>query len=162
MKVKLAQFSTNILFALVMGVFWGTWFALSRSIAALREQTFLDIGHTTIRNLGFPMSILMPLSLVSAIVLLVLLPKRSVAFALALAGFLLMIVALIVTLGIEVPIDRLIEQWTVATLPSNWRELRDRWEFYHAMRTFVSIGALGFTLASSLASTRPPSLMNKA
>ena len=144
-----------------MGVFWGTWFALSRSMAALREQTFLDIGHTTIRNLGFPMSILMPLSLVSAIVLLALLPKRSMAFALALAGFLLMIVALIVTLAIEVPIDRLIEQWTVATLPSNWRALRDRWEFYHALRTFVSIGALGFTLASSLASSGPCSQMDK-
>jgi len=68
MKLKLAQFSTNILFALVMGVFWGTWFALSRSIAVLRAQTFLDIGHATIRNLGVPMSILMPLSLVSAII----------------------------------------------------------------------------------------------
>lgn len=80
MKLKLAQFSTNILFALVMGVFWGTWFALSRSIAVLREQTFLDTGHAIIGDLGGPMSILMPLSLVSAIVVLVLLPsdrKRS-------------------------------------------------------------------------------------
>jgi hypothetical protein len=49
-----------------------------------------------------------------------------------------------------VPIDRQIEQWTVATLPSDWRELRDRWEFYHAMRTFVSIAALGLLTASSL------------
>lgn len=150
MKLKLAQFSTNILFALVMGVFWGTWFALSRSIALQREQTFLDIGHTTIRNLGIPMSILMPLSLISAIVLLLLTPKRSKAFALALAGFLLMIVALIVTLAIEVPIDGQIEQWTVATLPSDWQQLRDRWEFYHTIRTFVSIGALGLVTASSL------------
>jgi uncharacterized membrane protein len=148
--MKLAQFATNILFALVMGVFWGTWFALSRSIAVLREQTFLDIGHTTIRNLAVPMSILMPLALVSALLLLLLLPKRSKAFALALAGFLLMIVTLIVTLGVEVPIDRQIEQWTVATLPPDWQALRDRWEFYHAVRTFVSIGALGFTTASSL------------
>jgi hypothetical protein len=83
MKLKLAQFSTNILFALVMGVFWGAWFALSRSIAVLRAQTFLDIGHATIRNLGVPISILMPLSLVSAIIVLVLLPKRSKVFALA-------------------------------------------------------------------------------
>ncbi|MGH9342189.1 MAG: hypothetical protein ACRD19_00275 [Terriglobia bacterium] len=58
---------------------------------------------------------------------------------------------LIVTLGVEVPIDRQIEQWTVATLPSDWQALRDRWEFYHTIRTFVSIGALGFTTASSLA-----------
>ena len=150
MKLKLAQFPTNILFALVMGVFWGTWYALSRSIGLLREQTFLDIGHTTIRNLGVPMSILMPLSLVSAIVVLLLAPKRSKVFALALAGFLLMIVALVVTLGIEVPIDRQIEQWTVATLPSDWKELRDRWEFYRAIRTFVSIGALGLMTTSSL------------
>ena len=150
MKLKLAQFSTNILFALVMGVFWGMWFALSRSIGVLREQTFLDVGHTTIRNLGGPMSILMPLSLVSAIVVLLLAPKRSKVFALALAGFLLMIVALVVTLGIEVPIDRQIEQWTVATLPSDWKELRDRWEFYRAIRTFVSIGALGLMTTSSL------------
>jgi hypothetical protein len=49
MKLKLAQFSTKILFALVMGVFWGTWFALSRSIACY-GLTFLDIGHTAIRN----------------------------------------------------------------------------------------------------------------
>jgi len=110
----------------------------------------LDIDHTTIRNLGVSMSILMPLSLVSAIVVLLLAPKRSKVFALALAGFLLMIVALVVTLGIEVPIDRQIEQWTVATLPSDWKELRDRWEFYRAIRTFVSIGALGLMTTSSL------------
>jgi len=90
------------------------------------------------------------LSLVSAIVVLLLAPKRSKVFALALAGFLLMIVALVVTLGIEVPIDRQIEQWTVATLPSDWKELRDRWEFYRAIRTFVSIGALGLMTTSSL------------
>jgi uncharacterized membrane protein len=153
MKLKLAQLSTILLFALVMGVFWGTWFALSRSIAGLRPQTFLDIGHTTIRNLGGPMSVLMPLSLVSAVVLLVLLPKRSKAFALAMGAFLLMICALLVTLGIEVPIDNQIEQWTVATLPSDWQAIRDRWEFYHTIRTFVSIVALGLVTASSLSLT---------
>jgi hypothetical protein len=99
MKLKLAQFSTIILFALVMGVFWGTWFALSRSIVTFRPQTFLDIGQTAIRNLAVPMRILMPLTLVSALILLALLPKRSTAFALAVAGFLLMVCALIVTLA---------------------------------------------------------------
>jgi uncharacterized membrane protein len=154
MKLKLVQLSTIMLFALVMGVFWGTWFALSRSIAELRPQTFLDIGHTTIRNLGVPMSILMPLSLVSAVVMLVLLPKRSKAFALAVAAFLLMVCALLVTLGIEVPIDIQIEQWTVATLPSDWKAIRDRWEFYHTIRTFLSLVALVLVAASSLVNRR--------
>ncbi|HMF01155.1 MAG TPA: DUF1772 domain-containing protein, partial [Terriglobia bacterium] len=79
--MKLAQFSTTVLFSLVMGVFWGTWFTLSRSIVAFRPQSFLDIGQTAIRNLAFPMSILMPVSLASALILLALLPKRSMAFA---------------------------------------------------------------------------------
>ena len=150
MKLKLAQFSTIILFALVMGVFWGTWFALSRSIAAFRPQTFLDIGQTAIRNLAVPMRILVPLALVSALILLALLPKRSAAFALAVAGFMLMVCALLVTLAVEVPIDNQIKLWTVATFPADWQAVRDRWEFYHALRTFVSIVALVSVTASTL------------
>jgi uncharacterized membrane protein len=153
-KLKIAQFSTITLFALVMGVFWGTWFALSRSIVAFRPQTFLDIGQTAIRNLAVPMRILMPLALVSAIVLLLLLPKRSNAFVLAVAGVLLMVGALLVTLTVEVPIDNQIKVWTVATLPANWEVLRDRWEFYHGMRTFLSIAALALVTASALTNQR--------
>jgi hypothetical protein len=74
--VNVLQFSTIMLFALVMGVFWGTWFSLSRTMAELPPGTFLDVGHAMIRNLGGPMSVLMPLSLASAVVLLILLPKR--------------------------------------------------------------------------------------
>jgi uncharacterized membrane protein len=153
-KLKIAQFSTITLFALVMGVFWGTWFALSRSIVAFRPQTFLDIGQTAIRNLAVPMRILMPLALVSAIVLLLLLPKRSNAFVLAVAGVLLMVGALLVTLTVEVPIDNQIKVWTVATLPANWEVLRDRWEFYHGMLTFLSIAALALVTASALTNQR--------
>jgi anthrone oxygenase-like protein len=156
MKLKLAQFSTIILFALVMGVFWGTWFALSRSIVAFRPQTFLDIGQTAIRNLAVPMRILMPLALVSALILLALLPKRSAAFALAVAGFMLMVYALVVTLAVEVPIDNQIKVWTIGTLLADWQAIRDRWEFYYALRTFGSIVALISVTASTL-SNRPAS-----
>jgi hypothetical protein len=53
-KVRIVQLSTIILFALVTGVFWGTWFSVSRSIAELSAQTFLDVGHKMIWNLGLP------------------------------------------------------------------------------------------------------------
>ena len=129
MKLKLLQFSTNVLFALVMVVFWGTWFALSRSITGFSPQAFLEIGQTAIRNLAVPMRFLMPLSRLSAAFMLMLLPKRSTAFARAVAGFVLMICALVVALGVEVPIDNQIKQWTVNTLPPGWQALRDRWSF---------------------------------
>jgi hypothetical protein len=79
------------------------------------------------------------------------------AFKLALTGFVLMAAALAVTLAVNVPIDYEINQWTVNTLPPDWTATRDRWELFHTIRTFVSIAALGFVVASALKWTSAPS-----
>jgi hypothetical protein len=77
-KTRAAQATTTVLFALVMGVFWGTWFSLSRTMDQLSAETFLAVGHEMIRNLGGPMAVLLALSLLSALVTLALLwPHRS-------------------------------------------------------------------------------------
>ena len=70
MRARAAQATTIVLFALVMGVFWGTWLSLSRTMDQLSAETFLAVGHEMIRNLGGPMAILLPLSLLSALVTL--------------------------------------------------------------------------------------------
>ena len=152
MNLRIAQFANLLLFALVMGVFWGTWFSLSRSIAAITPDAFLQIGHIMIRNLGGPMSVLLPAALASSVVVLILLfrRKRIAAFYLAMAGLLLMVAALTITLAVNVPIDVLINQWTVNTLPGDWTAIRDRWQFFHTIRTFASVGGLGFAIASVL------------
>ena len=156
--VRIVQFVNVLLFALVMGVFWGTWFSLSRSIASIRPETFLEIGHTMIRNLGGPMSVLMPAALVSSVLLLIVLfrQRRGAAFNLALASLVLMLGALVVTLAVNVPIDYQINRWTANTLPPDWTATRDKWEFYHTIRTFISLGALGFAVASALRWTPSP------
>ena len=122
MNLRIAQFANLLPFALVMGVFWGTWFSLSRSIAAIRPDAFLQIGHIMIRNLGGPKSVLLPAALASSVVVLILLfrRKRIAAFYLAMAGLLLMVAAMTITLAVNVPIDVLINQWTVNTLPGDW------------------------------------------
>ena len=58
--------------------------------------------------------------------------------------------ALAVTLIVEVPIDNQIEAWTVASLPSDWQQLRDRWELFHVIRTWVSVIGLAFLLVGAL------------
>jgi uncharacterized membrane protein len=143
-KIRAAQTTTIVLFALVMGVFWGTWFSLSRTMNQLSAETFLAVGHEMIQNLGAPMAILLPLSLLSALVTLALLwpRRRAAAFWWLLAGFLLMVAALVVTLVVEVPIDNRIQTWTAATLPGDWRSIQSRWELFHTIRTFLSIAAV--------------------
>ncbi len=153
MKLRIAQFINLTLLALVVGVFWGTWFSLSRSIAAFTPETYLAIGQEMIHNLAAPMQVLMPLTIVSTLVVLVFLPrKRSGAFYLTSIGLLLLVGATLITVLVEVPIDNQIRNWTVASLPSNWQSIRDRWEFHHAVRTFVSLASFGCVLAGTLSS----------
>src|SRR5262249_13380126 len=118
MKIRTAQGLTLMLFALVMGVFWGTWFSLSRTMNRLSARTFLDIGQQMIHNLAVPMAILTPVALLAAATALALLwsARPTPAFWWLLAGFLLMVGAVAVTLLVEVPIDNQIKTWTVQTL----------------------------------------------
>src|SRR5215472_12441690 len=105
-----------------------------------------------------PMRTLMPAALLSAVLLLALVPKRSVSFVLSVAGFLLVICALVVTFAVEVSIDDQIKAWTVATLPTDWQAMRDRWGFYHGLRTLLSIFALASVSASNLSNLTPNEL----
>ena len=58
--------------------------------------------------------------------------------------------ALVITLVVNVPIDGQIQSWRTVSMPAEWRAIRDRWEFYHGLRTLISIGALACLFASTL------------
>jgi uncharacterized membrane protein len=149
-SLRLTLFVHVFLFALVVGVFWGTWFSLSRSMSSIIASTFLEVGHTMIDNLGGPMAVLMPTTLASAVPVLFILYRRHrrASFSLILAGAALLVVALVIALTVNVPIDDAINRWTVDTLPSDWTSIRSRWEAYHAARTFISLAGFGFVLAA--------------
>ena len=150
--MRVAQFACMFLYALVAGVFWGTWLSLSRSMADLAPATFLEVGHTMILNLGGPMSLLIPATIVANLALAILLyrQRQMPALALALAALLLLVAALVITLSINVPIDNDIARWTLTTLPPGWEATRDQWGWYHSLRTFLSVLGLACTFASVL------------
>jgi uncharacterized membrane protein len=102
------------------------------------------------------MAVLMIGAVVVGLVVTVLLFRRHsvVAGWLALTGLLLMVAVLAVTLSVEVPIDNKIKDWTVATLPSDWKDTRARWATFHTLRTFLSLGAVAASVGAALA-TQP-------
>jgi hypothetical protein len=150
--MRVAQFVNLMLLSLVTGIFWGTWFSLSRTIELISPSTFLEVGKAMIANLGGPMSILMPLALLSTLPVLYFLyrDRRMQDFSLVLLGLLLFVLALIGTLTVNVPIDRQINGWTLETLPADWMQIRDRWELWHTIRTFASVFGLASVLAGVL------------
>jgi uncharacterized membrane protein len=152
MKLKVAHFFNIILLFLVAGVFWGTWFSLSRSIASISPETFLEVGNTMIGNLAIPMRILFPSALLSTLPVLFWLFReiRMKSFYFTLIGLVLFTIALLVTLRVNVPIDNQIKQWTVSSLPSDWQAIRDKWQLYHTIRAVASVTGLGFILSGAL------------
>jgi hypothetical protein len=132
-------------------MFWGPWLALSRSMRAFEPEVFLAIVHRLNRNMAPLMTALMPVGLLSFVPLLVIAyGERREMFYVGLASFGLFIVALIVTMVVEVPIVKQMATWTVPTLPANWMHLRDRWGAFHLARIFPSIGGLILLVAGAI------------
>ena len=156
MFVKLAQLVSIMLYVLVAGVMWGTWLSLGRTMTRYDATTFLTDGKHMIANLATVMAVLMICAVVVGLLVTVLLFRGGSLAAgwLALAGLVLMVAVLVVTLSVEVPIDNKIKTWTVATLPSDWEDIRARWANFHTLRTFLSLGAVAAAVGAALA-TRP-------
>jgi uncharacterized membrane protein len=136
-----------ILVMLVTGVFWGTWFTLTRSLSDFPPDNFIRIGKTIIANVGLPMSILMPATLVMLLWLCFASSRIRPSFYFFLGALILMVITLIITVGVEVPIDNQIKEWTPDTLPENWTDLRSTWDRFHTLRTLTSV--LSFILLSA-------------
>ena len=120
-------------------------------MATFEPEVFLAIVHRMNRNMAPLMTFLMPVALLSTVpVLFLSYRKQPTTFYLSLAGLLLFIVTLLVTVLVEVPIVKQIESWTASTLPGNWQELRDRWGRFHIFRIVPSLIGLVFFLIGAI------------
>jgi uncharacterized membrane protein len=59
---------------------------------------------------------------------------------------LLLIVSLVVTVRVEVPINRSIAMWDANLPPANWAQVRDHWLAFHRLR--AASGILAFVVAT--------------
>ncbi|HXB13478.1 MAG TPA: DUF1772 domain-containing protein [Bacteroidia bacterium] len=141
MKLKVVQYIALLMLLLVTGVFWGTWFALSRSIDSFSYSEFIHIGKIIIENLAVPMRIIMPACILFMVLSIPFYTKKqkSMGFYLIIFAAILILVVLYITVGIEVPMDNEIKQWTPLSPPPDWEAIRTKWEFFHTMRTVISL-----------------------
>lgn len=141
--MKTWELISIVLSALVAGMFYGPWAALSRSISSFTPEVFLAIVDRMNRNMAPIMTVLMPAAVLSIVpVLFLSYHKQPRTFYLGLAGFAFFIIALLITMLIEVPIVKEIVTWKVSTLPDNWQQLRDRWSAFHAIRVVAGLAGL--------------------
>ncbi|UAY55051.1 anthrone oxygenase family protein [Arachidicoccus terrestris] len=143
MKLRIVQFFSVILLVMVTGVFWGTWFTLTRSLDAFPVEEFIHNGKVIINNLATPMRIIFPLCIFFVLWTLWLTRKNNrKGFYFTLISIISLLIALLITLLVEVPIDNQIKTWTVSTVPSNWAVIREKWGTFHGLRTFASLASI--------------------
>jgi uncharacterized membrane protein len=149
--MKIWELISIVLSALVSGMFSGPWIGLSRSIHTFTPEVFLAIVDRMNRNMAPVMTVLMPSAALSIIPVLFLSYRvQPTTFYLTLAGSLCFIVALLITVLVEVPIVEQIATWTVPTLPDNWQQLRDRWSKFHIIRVVAGFAGLVFLVVGAI------------
>jgi uncharacterized membrane protein len=70
------------------------------------------------------------------------------AFALSLAVLTLCIGDMLVTVLVNVPINREVQSWQPDAPPAEWKRLRDRWERFHSTRTLLIVPGFALFAAS--------------
>ena len=149
--MKTWELISIVVSALVAGMFHGPWIALSRSMSSFTPEFFLAIVDRMNRNMAPVMTVLMPAALLSIIpVMLLSYRVRPLTFYLSATAFVLYIVALLVTVVVEVPIVEEIVTWKVSTLPGNWQETRDRWMRFHVIRVVAGLGSVVLLVAGAI------------
>ncbi|WP_085370266.1 anthrone oxygenase family protein [Leifsonia sp. NCR5] len=140
-----------VLVGLVVGVYWGPWIALTRTIATFEPAVLLPLVARLSANLAPVMTVLMPLALlVVAAVVAVAAFGHPVTLILGAVAFVLLALTLVVTIAVEVPIVKTIESWTVDTLPPDWRARRDRWVSFHLLRVIPGVVALALLATAAV------------
>jgi hypothetical protein len=79
--------------------------------------------------------------------------RRQPAFRLSLVGAALLVVALISWAALIAPANSVMSLWTPETVPPDWTQWRDRWEFTHAADFVLKLAGFGALLASVLVET---------
>jgi hypothetical protein len=124
-------------------------FALPNKIGMTQEHYF--IAQDAYRGWALLSLILFPAMLLN-IALAMLLRGQRPAFALAVAGCLLMAATLAVFFAWTYPANVATQNWTV--VPANWLELRRHWEYSHAANAVLNVLAFGCIAAAVLSARR--------
>ena len=92
------------------------------------------------------------LSTLVAVAMLVIHARKthSIALGPAVIALVLLLLALLVSLAVNGPVNVDQLSWNVQAPPTDWARIRDRWQIAHAVRTLAILLALGYLSAAIL------------
>lgn len=122
---------------------------LAYNPAGMSAAFYVETMQHAIRVL-IPLAVVLFLGLFFTIVSAVLARRDRLSFYLLIAASICIIVAVLVTVFGNWPINNQIITWSINSPPSNWTELRDEWWRFHVARAVIGIAGLSFLILSTL------------
>jgi hypothetical protein len=153
MFLRTWRFITLILTALNMGL---AFCHLMEMPAKMRYDAALyaTINNSLYRTFGAAPGIAVEIgSILSAAALAFLVRKRRAAFPLTLAGAVCLLVAQVIWWVFIFPVNAEIRTWAAETVPTDWMQLRNQWEYSHATRFVLQLVGLSALVLSILRET---------
>jgi hypothetical protein len=76
--------------------------------------------------------------------------QNGLAQWLAAASAALIVIDIVLTVKLQVPLNRTVQSWTASTIPANWAEIRDRWDAGHNLRLVLALASFICVVAATM------------
>ena len=155
MRIRVFQFLEIVLTAVLACGWFYEWMGFMRASISLPGPVYIQVRQALAGTFMKQIPRISIAAVVSqSIATLSARRRRSPSFGLSLLGLVCLVAACISTLRVNVPINRQMDTWSSGALPSNWTELRDRWNRYHTFRTILSMLSFACQVLAALLDKR--------
>lgn len=148
--VRAAEFFALLMLGVELGVSYSHMMQWPGKLQ-LSLPTFIEV-QTVLIKYKIGLGIVEIGSFVLMVLLLLLVPSRTLKFCLVLCSLALLTAAFSVWGILIEPINAYIDSWTPDSYPFNWNEYRERWHLLHIIRLLLLTGSMSSLIASALVS----------
>ncbi|MEH6764590.1 MAG: DUF1772 domain-containing protein [Aequorivita antarctica] len=148
MTIQIIRFSNIIMAALVAGTVFGIWIGYNPN--ALSAATFIEQQQNVIIALNTLMPLLGLITILLTLASAFLRRKEKMAFLVLLVASAFLILSGLITKFGNQPINSIVMTWDMNSPPNNWMELRNKWWFYHEIRTLTAFIGLCLIVWTSM------------
>ncbi|MBE9166642.1 DUF1772 domain-containing protein [Pleurocapsales cyanobacterium LEGE 06147] len=152
MMLKIVRFLSLLFTSLIAGVGFCHVLELPNKMT-LPATTWLNVQQSLYRGFAIKAGSIEIGAIVSTLALLFLLRKQRMSFVWTLIASVCLVAGFVVFFSMVYPVNLLVENWTATSLPTNWTNARDRWEYGHAIHAAFFIFGLVALILAVLADT---------
>ncbi|MDP4263364.1 MAG: hypothetical protein Q8941_12630 [Bacteroidota bacterium] len=140
MEIKITLFITLLLYTLVISQSFFYILAMSRVLKNMQPATYIESRQLLDASLQGSLGPVYYLALAASVALTAfcVINPSGLLFVCSVIALLSLIIDVVLSLKGNVPLNKIINTWTVSDYPGNWKEYRSRWFAIYTIRQVVN------------------------